>query len=132
MLMSKTSRNKEILLVLCSCFFIALCSPLDIAAGVMISRPCPVCHHNNMSYGCDRDSGCRTVSVPKGGYCGACRRNLAADEYHLYIYNVDRYFFICNSSQCKNRSFESRKYDYEVAQSKPTTHYTNGVKDYGY
>ncbi len=67
----------------------------------------------------------------KGGFCGACNRQLAEDEYHLYIYNVDRYWFICNSSKCKNRDFLSRKYYYEVDQ-KPNSHYTNGVKDYGY
>lgn len=85
------------------------------------TRVCPSCKKFMSSYGYNPNAVWTTVTENGGNYCTPCGRTLAEDEYHMYLYSSDRYYFRC--SHCNYT--DSFLYDNPVSE-----HYTNGVRDY--
>lgn len=98
-------------------------SSIDAKAGSYSQkyRTCPSCKHTMSSYGYNPDMTWTTVSVNGGNYCDPCGINIPSDEYHMYLYSSDLYFFRCGNCG----GMYSYPYNNPVSE-----HYTNGVRDY--
>ncbi len=91
------------------------------AAGYSPKTKSCSCGGTMTSYGYSPNATWTTISVNGGNYCDACGITIPSDEYHMFMYSSDRYYFRC--TRCYKT--ESELYDNPVSE-----HYTNGIRDY--
>ncbi len=108
------------------CLTLTLCLLITIstyAADYSRKRArCPKCNTLNYSYGYDEIISIRTQNVTSGHTCPACQKLVSENEEHTYETTKDRYYFLCNSSECKNSySTPDRTYHYD---------YSNGISNH--
>ena len=115
------------------CVILICASSMPVFALARKTAACDKCHTMNVSYGYDKNFGWVSTGASAGKYCSACKEVVPEGESHSYLYSYDRYYFICNSSRCKNRNMNQKTY-YKDFDNAPSEHYTikNGVKHRDY
>lgn len=113
---------------LCLCLILSMALTVD-AKYVPKQWNCPRCNKVCTSYGYDPHYGGVTQTQNAGNYCPVCQKIVPQGEVHMYMWDYDRYYFLCDGARCRNINFPDRVFthDFNLPISE---HYTNGIKDF--
>ncbi|MBE6025069.1 hypothetical protein SAMN05216351_1313 [Pseudobutyrivibrio sp. JW11] len=108
-------------------FFLVLCiASIMSYTTIVCAQPyqvktdtCPRCGHSNQSYGYDPEFSSHAESYKAGQRCRGCGQIVKEKEIHLCEYYNDKYYFMCNSNNCRRFNVPDRIY---------TREYSNPIK----
>ncbi|SDI51901.1 hypothetical protein SAMN05421493_11711 [Pseudobutyrivibrio sp. 49] len=120
--------KKIVVVCLTLCMIITMALTVD-AKYVPKQMRCSRCHTLCTSYGYDPNYGGVTQTQNAGNYCPVCKKVVPAGEVHMYMWDFDRYYFLCESSSCQHRNYQDRLFYYDYNQP-VSEHYTNGIRDF--
>lgn len=120
--------KKAITICLSLCLILAMTLTVE-AKYVPKKWNCPRCNKTCTSYGYDPHYGGVTQTQNAGNYCPVCDKIVPKGEVHMYMWDYDRYYFLCDGSRCQKLNFQDRVFthDFKLPVSE---HYTNGIRDF--
>ena len=113
---------------MCLCMILAMSLTIE-AKYVPQQWNCRVCNKTCTSYGYDPKHGGVTQTQNAGNYCPVCDKIVPAGEVHMYMWDLDRYYFLCDSSSSKHKNYQDRAFYHDFRQP-VSEHYTNGIRDF--
>ena len=128
----KTGIIKGIIAIAICCVMVFQTSTYSEAALLRYSvryDDCKRCGARNKSYGFDEHWSWEGRYAYAGNRCPVCGQVVAAGERHSYQQEKERYYYICESSDCEHLNYSQRKYHYDYLKSVYSDHRVSKVSN---